>query len=77
MKNKFFEGFVPFLVAGFSIAIAIGLFFVIFQVFIWGLVFAAILWLTVTVKNLIMAKLYPPAEKKSKHQGITIDHDDL
>lgn len=77
MKNKLFDPFVPYLVAGFAIALAIGLFFILFQVLIWGVTFAVIIYLAVVIKKFIMAKLYPPKHNSKKHKGIIIEHDDL
>lgn len=76
MKNRYVEAFVPYLVAGFSIAIAAGLLLMIFNIFIWGIAIGAILWVVITIKNLIMEKL-GHVKKTGKHQGIIIDHDDI
>ncbi len=75
MKNNPLEAFMPYLIIGFAIALMVGLFFIIANVLIWGLLIAGILWLGVTLRQLILAKFGHLSKKKSKHKGIIIEHD--
>lgn len=64
----------PFLIIGFSIALIIGLFFIIANVILWGVMIAGVLWVAVTLKQLYQNK-FGSVTRRSKHKGIIIEHD--
>lgn len=64
----------PFLIIGFSIALIVGLFFIIANVVVWGFIIAGILWAGVSLQQLYQSK-FGTIKKKSKHKGIIIEHE--
>tara|TARA_B110000879_G_scaffold190262_1_gene254487 strand:+ start:943 stop:1182 length:240 start_codon:yes stop_codon:yes gene_type:complete len=77
MKKNPLETFMPFLIIGFAIALLVGLFFIIANVLVWGILIAGVLWLGVTLRQLFLTKFGHglKSKSKSKHKGIIIDHD--
>ena len=75
--KKLIESLMPFLAAGFAIAVLIGFFIVLSYVLIWGLVIGGGLWLGMMMKE----KLFPSpkrASSRSHHsdKGRIIEHDE-
>jgi 5-bromo-4-chloroindolyl phosphate hydrolysis protein len=73
---KIFENVVPFIVAGFAIALLIGLLFMFSYVLVWGIIIGAVLWVAATMKQYLFPK---PATKKEvfkQSEGRIIEHDD-
>ena len=75
MRKNPLEAFMPYLIIGFAIALMVGLFFIIANVMIWGLLIAAVLWLGMAIRQFVLSKLGYLAKSKSKHKGIIIEHD--
>lgn len=74
MNKNPLEAFMPYLIIGFAIALMVGLFFIIANVLIWGIVIAGILWIGVTLRQFVLTKFGHLSKTKSKHKGIIIEH---
>ena len=68
--KKILDSFVPFIIIGVGIAIAVGLLFMFFSIAIWGVVIGGILWLATVIKQYFF-----PAKPVKNDSGRVIDHD--
>jgi uncharacterized protein (DUF58 family) len=73
---KIFENVVPFIVAGFAIALLIGLLFMFSYVLIWGVIIGAVLWIAATIKQYLFPNLSTKKDIYKQSEGRIIEHDD-
>jgi len=69
--RELLEQFVPFVVLGIAITLAIGLFFILFHAIFWGIVLGGIIWLAMVIKQYLF-----PNNKSTKPDGRIIEHND-
>lgn len=71
--QKIIENVIPFMVIGVGIAILIGLLFMFFYLFIWGVLIGGVLWIAAIAKEYFFPSKEKPVQKE---QGRVIEHDD-
>lgn len=69
-----FENFIPFLILGIVIALAIGFLIMFSYVLLWGLAIGLVFWAISFVKNLFHSK--PQNVPSTETKGRVIEHDD-
>jgi hypothetical protein len=74
--QKIFEQFAPFLILGVAIAIFFVFLFILYYVFLWGILIGGILWLIAMAYSFFTGKSNKPVQTRTRTKGRIIEHED-